>query len=178
MSNDTHSSASIIATATDTAGLKPDAPPPELEMIRRTIREYTNVPMYVPNTTCNPRSPIKLRSNRGEYWPETSVRVTIVREKTVAMTVIRLPEIAVSTELAPDAPPEITVGRLSRVPCKMWSNGWVTSDKRKPADVRIAGTNQKLELNRSQKEPRRLPEAILLSFATPGVLPYFPKSNP
>jgi hypothetical protein len=74
--------------------------------------------MYVPSTNCRPRSPLKLRNMRGEYWPETRVRVTIVSEKTVAITVIKLPEIAESTELAPEAPPDITFGRLSRVPCK------------------------------------------------------------
>ena len=174
MSSETHKSARITATATDTAGLKPEASPPEIETRRKIIKEYTNVPMYAPRTICKPLSYIKLLSSRGEYWPETSVRVTMVREKTVTITVIRLPEIAARTELAPDDPPEITAGKLSKVPCKIRSNGWVTSDNEKPAAVRIAGINQKLELNRSHNDPRRLPEATLLAFDIPQAPPLSP----
>ena len=99
--------------------------------------------------------------NRGEYWPEASVRATMVREKTVAMTVIRLPEMAVSTDPAPAAPPEITVGRLSRNPCKSQSSGWVMLAKTTPPAVRRAGINQKLEFSLSHLEPALLPNSLI-----------------
>ena len=99
-----------------------------------------------PRTICKPRSPMKLRSNRGEYCPETSVRVTMVRENTVAMTVIRLPEMAARTALSPGGPAGDD-GRqaVQEYPAGSGPTAGLRATIRKPAAVSIAGTNQKLE---------------------------------
>jgi hypothetical protein len=57
------------------------------------------------STTWVPRSRMKLRSSRGEYWPEAICRATMVRAKTSPVTVIMVVETTIRTLRASSALP-------------------------------------------------------------------------
>ena len=81
---------------------------------------------------------------------EASCRATMVRENTVATTVMRLPEITESTVRAASAPPEKTTGSPETLEGISPSSCRVTPNRTTAPAVMRLGTNQKLEPSRSQ----------------------------
>ena len=57
------------------------------------------------STSWVPRSRMKLRSSRGEYWPEAICRATMVRANTRPVTVIMVEDTTISSERASSAVP-------------------------------------------------------------------------
>ena len=62
-----------------------------------------------------PRSRMKLRSSRGEYWPEAICKATMVRAKTSPVTVIMVVETTISTLRASSAVPRKAKGESSLI---------------------------------------------------------------
>jgi hypothetical protein len=57
------------------------------------------------STSWVPRSRMKLRSSRGEYWPEAIWRATMVRANTSPVTVIIVDDTTISSDRASSAVP-------------------------------------------------------------------------
>ena len=73
-------------------------------------------------------------------------------EKTVAMTVMRLPAMDETTARAAVAPPEKTIGSAVRLVIVSWSRYWVRKNRGTAPAVIKAGKNQKLAFNLPHKE--------------------------
>jgi hypothetical protein len=66
---------------------------------------WAKAPTNTLRTTWVPRSRMKFRSSRGEYWPEAICRATMVRAKTSPVTVIMVVETTIRTLRASSALP-------------------------------------------------------------------------
>ncbi len=86
---------------------------------------------------------------------EANCRATMVREKTVATTVMRLPAMVESRDRAAVAPPEKIRGSSSRSALRSRSIWWDTTNNTTAPTVSRPGTNQKLEIIPSHLEPIR-----------------------
>lgn len=102
-------------TVTAGRGTNGSPSPAEDRTVRSTRTPYVKVPMKSPSTTWLPRSELKFRSTRGEYWLLATWTATIVTEKRTPVTVIRLPVIVFSTLASTPAATVITAGRNQRL---------------------------------------------------------------
>jgi hypothetical protein len=144
------------ARVTPTCGTNGSCSSPAEWMLRRMRRVYVNVPMNTPSTVWFTRSATKLRSRRGVNWLLASCSATIVTEKTVPVTVMRPPAMAVSTPRVPSAPPPKSQIQASRLPVR--GVGICTAVIASATASRTAsvGTNQRLSRMRVQRSPRRV----------------------
>ena len=76
---------------------------------------YAKAPTKTLSTTWVPRSRMKLRSSRGEYWPEAICRATMVSANTSPVTVIMVVETTINTLRASSALPWNAKGESSLI---------------------------------------------------------------
>jgi hypothetical protein len=113
------------------------------------------VPMKTPSTPWFTRSATKLRRRRGVNWLLASWSATMVTEKTVPVTVMSPPAIALRTPRAPSAPPPNSHTQAKRLPGV--GVGMRTANTASTAPTRTAtlGTSQRLSRIRVQAIPSR-----------------------
>jgi len=103
--------------------------------------------MKTPSTVWLPRSPVKFRRMRGEYWLDPSCSATIVNENAIVTTVIIVPAIVDRTPRAPAEPPSKSHHVCRFAPSSTsWSNHSETNARMIAPSVINAGRNQRLSL--------------------------------